>query len=433
MTRVADRPLPPIVLDTDAFAGRPVRPVIAVQTRRPVAEWDDPALEWDTDPMLEWDMDQVPGFLDATCDMQGAEWVTGNPDDHWNFDTSQAVVQLSNVSGRWSRFDTNGKQSYNGPGLELAIWTIDQDGQTCWQFRGTITRYDDTTDTVTLEAFDAFAPLAQPIGTYTPGAAGQTAATRLAAVMAAAGRSALPARFATPTAGDVTLTAQATTAAPLEEMQSVASSDAGVLFTDADGALVYLRRNWRTIGRTDQTVIPVASDNVCTTDFVVWDAVLSNNDDGLANTVIFENVAHLRAVAPAGVPITGVVFTETDHQWTTQAEGDTIAAIVQGAHNDPRVNVEEFAVHLFAPGTYYTAARWRLLDTLRFLHDNHAVDGTIRLDVNTLVSTISHDVTADAWVMTVGTSKAMSSTGVLVWNPAADAYVWDTAGAVWGF
>ena len=47
MTRLLDRPLPPIVLDTGAFAGRPVRPVIAVQGRRTVAEWDDPALEWD--------------------------------------------------------------------------------------------------------------------------------------------------------------------------------------------------------------------------------------------------------------------------------------------------------------------------------------------------------------------------------------------------
>ena len=433
MTRTLDRPLPPIVLDPDAFTGRPVRPVIAIQGRRTVAEWDDPALEWDTDPMLEWDMDTVPGFVDATCDLQGAEWVTGNPDDHWNVDAGQAVIQLDNRNGRWSRFDTSGTQSDYGPGFELAIWSIDTDGQQCWQWRGTITRWDDTTDTVTIEAFDAFATLAQPIGTYLAGANGQTAALRLAAIMAVAGRSSMPARFAAPGAGDVGLTAQATSDAPLEQMQAVASSDAGVLFTDADGAVVYFRRDWRTVGRTDQTEIAVVSDNVCEAPMVIWDAVLSNNDDGLAQSVIFENVAKLRAAAPAGTAPTGVVFTETDHQWTTQIEGDTVAALIKGAHNDPRVNVEEFSVHLFAAGTYYTAARWRLLDTLRYLHDNHATGGTIRLDINVLVSTVAHDITPDDWVMSVRTSKATGWNVPLFWNPAGDPYVWDTVDAKWGY
>ena len=432
MTRTLDRPLPSIVLDPDAYAGRPVRPVIAISGRRPVLEWDDPALVWD-DPMLEWDEDVVPGFVDATCSLQGAETECGNPDDHFDFDTGHAVIQLDNRGGEWSRYNTDGTQSVYGPGYELAIWAADTDGATSWIFRGVITRWDDTADTVTVEAFDGFATLAQPIGTYTPGAAGQSVNTRIAAIMAAAGRTAMPARLDTPVAGDVTLTAQSTDAAPLEEMQAVASSDAGALICDADGAIVYYRRNWRTIGRQDQTTIPVVSDNVCTGPLVVWDAVLSTNDDGLANTVIFENVAKLHAVAPAGAAPAGVVFTETDHQWTTQIEGDTVAAIVQGAHSDPRVNVDEFSVYLFAPGAFYTAAGWRLLDVCRFIHDNHATDGTIRLDINTLITSIAHDITADGWVMTVKTSKAMAANGALVWNPAGDPYVWDTPNAVWGY
>jgi len=428
MTRTADRPIPPIALDVNAFAGHLVRPVIAVQGRRVVAEWDDPALEWDQD-LLEWDQDVVPGFVDATCDLQGAELEAGGPDDHFNFGPGHAVIQLANSTGRWSRFDTTGAQSDYGPGFELAVWALDTDGVSSWLFRGIISRYDDTGDTVVIEAFDAFATLAQPVGTFTAGVNGQTPGPRHAAIMAAAGRSALAARLDT---GDVTLTAQATTKAPLEEMQSVASSDAGVLICDADGAVVYLRRNWRN-GRTDQTEFPVASDNVCSVPVVVWDAVLSNNDDGQANSVVFENVAKLKAVAPAGLP-SGVVFTETDHQWTTQPEGDTVASIVQGAHNDARVNVDEFSLYLFDPRqTLYTAARWRLLDLLRFIHDNHAVGGTVRLDVNTLISTIGHDITADNWVMTVSTSKALSANANPVWNPPGDAYWWDAAGAVWGF
>jgi hypothetical protein len=384
-----------------------------------------------TTPTLVWDMDTAPGYTDATCDLQGAEVETGNPDDHWNFEPGHAVVQLSNLSGRWSRFDTAGNQTIYGPGRELAIWALDKDGVESWLFDGVITRYDDTGDSVVIEAWDALATLAQPIGTYTPGVAGQTPGPRIGAIMAAAGRATLLARLAP---GAVTLTAQQTTDAPLEEAQQVASSDGGVLFCDADGAVVYMARNWRA-GRTDQTELPVASDNVCSVPVVVWDAILSNNDTGLAQTVIFENVAKLRAVAPAGGPITGVVFTETDHQWTTQTEGDTVAAVVYAAHSDATVNVEEFGLYLFdtTQPAMYTAARWRLLDVLRFIHDNHAQGGTIRLDVNTLVSTIEHDITADTWLMTCRTSKASNANLQRVWNPVGDPYWWDAVNAVWGY
>lgn len=383
--------------------------------------------------LLEWDMDDVPGFVDATCDVHGLTTDAGNPDEHMDFDVGHAVVQLDNTSGDWSRYTLNGTQALHGPGFELAIWALELDGSSWWMFRGVISRWDESLDgTVTVEAFDAFATLAQPIGTYLPGVGGQAPGPRLAAIMATAGRATMPTRFDT---GDVTLTAQSTEAAPLEEMQSVASSDGGALFPDADGAVVFMRRNYRN-GRGDQVVFPVASDNVCTAPIEVWDAILSTNDDGLANTVIFENVAKLRALAPAGSPITGSVWTETDHQWTTQLEGDTIAAIVYGANNDPRVNIDEFLLYLFDPQQpeLFHAVEWRLLDMLRFIHDTRAVGGGFnRLDVNTLVTSISHDVTPNQWIMTIGTAKAQSPNAVLVWNPPGDVYAWNSANAVWGY
>ena len=48
--RVADRPTPPIFLHDDpALDATPLRPVIAIGGLQAVAEWDDPALEWDAD------------------------------------------------------------------------------------------------------------------------------------------------------------------------------------------------------------------------------------------------------------------------------------------------------------------------------------------------------------------------------------------------
>jgi hypothetical protein len=219
-------------------------------------------------------------------------------------------------------------------------------------------------------------------------------------------------------------------------MQAVAGSDAGALFGDADGTVVYLSRAWRN-GRTDQTVFPVASDNVCTAPLLVWNAVLSANDEALAQTVVLQNVAKLRAVAPAGAAtIAGTVFTETDHQWTTQIEGDTVAAVIYGAHSVPAVNVDEFELHLFDPNqpTLWQAVAWRLFDVLRFVHDTRTTGGAYtRLDVGTLLRSIAHDITPDAWVMTVATMKANASNIIRTWNPPGDPYVWDTAGAVWGY
>jgi hypothetical protein len=432
--RVADRPIPPIVLHTDpALARWPVRPVIAVAGRRDIAVYDDAPVEVYDDPLLEYDMDTVAGFVDATCDWQGLELETGNPNEHLDFPAGHCTVQLSNRTGAWSRFNADGTQSVNGPGFELAVWAHERDtGVDSWLFRGTISRWDDLTadGTVEIEAFNAAATLAQPVGNFLPGVAGDTPGPRLAAIMAIAGRSSMPARL---DAGTVTLTAQDTGRDPLAEMQAVAGSDAGALFADADGAVVYMARSWRN-GRGDQPAVPVVSDNVCTAPIVVWDAVLSNSDDGQAQSVVLQNVAKLRAVAPAGGTPTGVVYSETDHQWTTQAEGDTVAAVIYNSRQTAPAAVDGFDLYIWdTTQTVWPAVRWRLLDLLRFIHDATAVDGIARLDINCQMVTINHDITPDGWIMHVATLPAQSWNTNLVWDPPGDPYVWDTAGAVWGF
>jgi hypothetical protein len=377
-------------------------------------------------------MDVVEGFVDATCSTQGIETSTGPPDDHGLFPAGTAIIQLDNSAGQWAQYSSDGAMVGRGPGHELAIWARYHNGQEWWIFRGTITRWDEIGDLVEVEAFDAFAQLAQPIGTYTPGANGQNPGPRQTAILAAAGKGAIPNSFAV---GDVTLTAQQTERAPLEEMQVVASSDGGALFVDSDGTLRSVRRNWRN-GRQDQTALPVAGANVCTADVVVWDAVLSTNDDSVADTVILENVAHLRAQSLPGA-IGQFVYTETDQQWTTQVEGDSLAAFLLTAQSGARVTVDGFDLYLYDPDQpdLHRAVEWRLFDLLRFLHNYRAADGlTARLDMNVVIVALSHSIVPFGnWVLSVATSKAVGSNGMLFWNPAGDPYVWDTVGAVWGY
>jgi hypothetical protein len=430
--RTSDRALPTVTLDTGlaSIAHWPMRPVIAIGTiQKPPYGWDYLA-DWD-DPNIEWDVPLSPAHLDATCEWTGLEITYGPPDDHTAFPAAHLIVQLNNSTGQWSQYNVDGSPALSGPGQTIDVWAHSDTGPAdYWLFSGTIARWDERADdTVEIEAFDAFSTLAQQVGTYTPGTNGDKLATRLTAILTAAGRASLPKRFAT---GLVTLTAQATDRAPLEEMQIVASSDGGVLFGDADGTLVAYDRNWRN-GRSDQPALPVISDNVCTSPIIIWDPVISTNDTNLGDTIVLENVAKLRAQAPA--TITGFVLTETEQQWTSQGEGDTLASALLTAQRQPRVALDSFDLYLLdaRQPTLWQAVDWRLFDAVRFLHDSKAVGGTARLDVTTLVTAITHSVTPDGWVMTVATSRALSYIAPINWD--SPPYVWNDASplAVWNY
>lgn len=387
---------------------------------------------------LVWDAEDVTSFVDATCSVVGVEIDTGALDGHSLYPAASAQLTLDNSDGKWSRFKSDGTQTNFGPGYPLSVWAVCRDdGSSWWLFDGTVTRWDETANgTVEVEAFDDFAQLAQHVGTFTAGVNGDKPGARMQAVLTVTGTNGIPHRFVT---GIATLTAQSNADSghtPLEELQVVASSDGEILFVDADGTLVSFDRNWRA-GRTDQTAIPVCAYNVCTADVVVWDAVLSTNDEGLADSVVLENLAGLRAVSPSGA-LGRFVWTETDQQWTTQAEGDSLAGQIATAQASPaRLNVESFDLYLLDPDQprLAHAVEWRRLDVLRFLHNTKAPGNVdVRVDLNTIVVSISHSISPDAgWLMTVATSRAVGSNAIPVWNPAGDPYVWDTPGTVWGY
>lgn len=426
--RAADRPLPTsIVLDPGALADWPIRPVFALeQSPRPPYTWDDNSL-WDN--ALVWDAaSALPAFQDATCDFTGCEISYDPPDDHGVFPAGRCVLQLDNRSGRWARYNVDGSSADFGAGLQLWIWCKSVTAA-WWLFAGRIARYDERADdTIEIEAFDYLSDINQSIGTFTPGAAGEFPAARLAAIMAAANAPLIRTRFA---AGTVLLTRQTTEQTPLEEMQTVAGSDGGVLFGDADGTVVSTDRAWRA-GRTDQTAIPVVSTNVCTVPTVLWDPVLATTDAALAGTVILENVAKLRAAAAKAGAAGRYIYADADQQWTTQLEGDTLAAFLVAQLWQPRLELDTADLYLNDPARQdlLGVVDWRRLDRIRLLHDARTPTGVARIDIGALIAHLTHAITPDGWVVTFGTTRAFTYLAPTFWNGGA---VWDDPAAVWGY
>ena len=434
--RTLDRALPPVVLDPDACAAWPVRPVIAIAQRtQPAYAWDDAWATWNDPTPQVWDVaDTYPAWVDATCDFYGLELNTGDPDDHGIFPAAHLVVQLDNRTGKWSQYNADGSPARFGPGQTVAVWAHAADGSGNWWMAYTrVARWDERADdTIEVEAFDAFSDLAQPVGTFTPGAAGDLPGVRLAAIMTAAQATTTRTRFA---AGVVHLTAQATDQSPLEEAEIVTGSDGAMLYGDADGTVVSTDRFWRA-GRTDQTVEPVLSFNVCTAPIHVWDPILSTNDVGLAAAVVLENVAGLKATAATPAPPARYVLAEQDQQWTTQSEGDTLAAFILSMQQRARVALDDVDVYLLDPQqpTLWRAVDWRLFDRIRFLHDAKTPQGVTRLDVEMLIDTLSHSITpGGTWVMTVATTRALAYVAPVLWDTST--YVWNDPNplAVWGY
>jgi hypothetical protein len=235
----------------------------------------------------------------------------------------------------------------------------------------------------------------------------------------------------------VTLLARTTDASPLEEMQAVAESDAGVLVVDPDGMLAYGDRRW-VRGRDDQLgEVAVLSQNVCGegVDAVLWDLVLRSDDQHLVNLVTLTN----GAVVPLTVTARDLVsegrygtytFPEnrSDDLWQTAGEGQAVAEYLVDLRGDPMVRISEAALYLHDPRHDY----WRLGvnlrrgDLVRFVQDTTAQDGsTLRLDLDLVVAAIRHDITPDGWVVTIGTTPTVGGRTVPEWDDTT--FTWDTA------
>jgi hypothetical protein len=233
------------------------------------------------------------------------------------------------------------------------------------------------------------------------------------------------------------LTAQLTDRSPLEEMQVVALSDGGLLYVDADGALIYRDRLWPR-GRADQAGVDVFSDNVCSAPAIVWDLELASEDEHLVTSARLENVAGTVVTAVTDDPLwvdRPFPYTHPDpDQWTTAAEGQAVANAILDLYDDPKVGIRRFELHLLDPhqDLWRTGIDRRLGDRIRFFHDYVAVGGVPgTFDVTLIVSTITHEITPESWVVGIGTGPAVDATPVQRWDRTA--WTWDDPEARWDY
>jgi len=395
---------------------------------------DDPTVDWDASGKVWDDPAAGGGYVDAVCDFQAVELAAGNPDELMLFPAARAVVSLDNRTGRWTQYDESGRLIYFAPGRRLHV-LADYAGEAWWLFSGTIDTWDLQADgSVAVEAHDRLAVLAAEIGTYTPGSGGTAAAQRLSDILTVAGDTG-PTRF---DPGGPALTAQPTERSPLEECQVVALSAGGILYADADGTLLYRDQLW-TRGRDDQPTVPVFSDNVCTGDaVVVWDAELSTDDEHLATKVTLTNVAGTTVTATTNDPLLlqgqPYPLTHPDpDQWTTAAQGQAVANATLNLYDKLTVGVRRFELHLLDPtrSLWRTGIDMRLGDRIRFQHDFPVPSGVDvgTFDITAIVSTITHEITPEAWVVGVGTTPAVAATITQRWDRTQ--WMWDQADAVW--
>jgi hypothetical protein len=404
--------------------------------------WDDPdpAVVWDNaDPdRYVWDAPATAsGYTDVVCDFHALEIDPGEPDELGLYPPTMVTLSLRNPDGRYTIWSSDGRLTYWAPGRRLAVW-VDIAGTLLWIFNGRMTTWQAATDgTVTIEAFDGLAQLAEDVAEgWTPGAAGQTALARIQAIAAQTG-------YLDPIRGDgggLTLSTGPSDLAPLEECQRTALSDGGVFTGDADGALIYRNRLWRA-GRDDQVAVAAFSDNVCPAadgfPVTVWDADQAADDVGLFTRIELENVAGTKVVAalPAGSPgswWTGAQYRRTHPDpdlWTTAGDGQALADYHLAQSSTPALAVRGFGLWLHAP-QLATAAMWRVLldlrrgDRIGWVSDYTDRAGQPgRVDIALIVTGLAHVVAPDSWVVTVAGTRTVEAFPVYQWDRSP--WTWD--------
>lgn len=439
--RVLDQPIPAVSGSHPPLTWPADLTIAIEQVAVESYSWDDMVTLWD-DPENDYLWDHSPNllsdFVDATCDVQGLTLDIGTPDPQGKFEAGQLTLTLKNESGEWSQYDSFGRLVNYPIGRRLCVWA-ELDGEDWWLFSGYITAWRElVTSQVEVEAFDAFTRLNAQIGKWTPGSAGQRPRDRLEAICALISYTA-PRRF---DLGDVTLRSVETERSVLEEMQQIALSDGGALVVDADGTLLYRNRAWPT-GRTDQTAIPAFSSNECGAGHhLVWEAVLTTDDEAMVNLAVLANTAEPPLTVSArnedSISLYGELTLPEQHledQWTTTAEGQALADFIVQRRGDAYLRLESFQLYLHDPqqDLWRAGIDLRIGDILEFLHSQPAVGGTALLDLYLIVASIRHEILPDSWLMTVGTTRSVGNRVAERWDQTS--YVWDDLDprSVWSY
>jgi hypothetical protein len=437
--RATDAALPAVTPDTHPQQWSPRAQLVVALERLPTDAYlwddDDPTVCWDDpDPdRLVWDAPTIGGgFTDVWCDMEGIEIHHGEPDESFLIPPSSATLTLRDPDGRYRLRDETGRLVYYSPGKRLSVYTILTDPDTStqsswWLFSGRIgTWREDLSGLVTIEAFAGTAELAQDPGRdWSAGADNDFAGTRLNAIcnaFAYTGRK----RFDT---GAIPLALFTSSDAPLEGLQRVAWSDGGIVYSDADDTVIFRDRNWRT-GRTDQTTVPIISDNVATANVVLWELEAIEDDSRLAAKVFLGNSAtpQLTATATASVTTIGANTTYTHPDldlWKVQGDGNALAAWILAARSESRMAIDLARIYLHDTRFDYwsEAIDRRIGDVVRFWHDDVFFGEFDTIDVRLVLATIRHFITPVEWIVEWETTNVTAFDRVISWDRSP--YLWD--------
>ena len=440
MTRTGDL-VPPTVSGTHPEGTEVAQHLRIALERLPDAAyvWDDAdeeAVVWDAPgDVYVWDAPFVGGgFTDAVCDFHAVTIDAGHIDENGLFGSAEAVITLDNADGEYSQRASDGRLVYWATGRRVCLLG-EADGQWWWLFGGRVTGWDENPDgTVTVTAADGFAQLARDVSAdWTPGTASQTVSQRIASICAKWG-------YTDPTnlaVTDVRMGNPLTDRSPLEEIQVTAMSDAGFVFCDQDGRLVYRGRDWPG-GRSDQVTVHTFSDNLCDGSLIVWDLQIISDDVALATRVELENYEDPAKVATASATVPQweipYVFSHPQEDlWMSQADGDRLAQDLLARHGTdaPRFG---WALHLRDPNQdlWRPGIDLRLGDKVNVVRTFPAAGGEEGLiDVDGLVTGITHEINPDAWLVTVETSRVVTYRSPLRWDRSP--YTWDDPNAanVW--
>lgn len=391
-----------------------------------VVVWDNPSLTWD-DPIT------ASGFTDVWCDTAGLEIVHGEPDDAELIPPSRATLTLYDPAGKYRRRTPDGRLVYYAAGRRLTV--LGRDGADWWLFSGRVATWHELPDaTVEIVAYSITAALAQPPGQdWAPGVAGEQLGARAAAIVAGSGITGVTLKAATGT--NTLVKPPADSAAALEMLQRAAWSDGGVVYADADDAVVVRDRTWRD-GRADQPATrTVLTDNVCDAPgaVIVWDAQYAHDDEWLAGSVTLSTDAGLVATYTNAAELIDprLRYTHPDTDlWTTQSEGDGLAAWIAALRGQQRLSLGLARVHLH--DVRVPAATWRamldlrLADQVRWQHvDVWPDDAVVLVDVTNVVHTIRHLITPATWTVELESGPAVTYTPVGMWDLTS--WRWDSA------
>jgi hypothetical protein len=187
----------------------------------------------------------VYGWTDLVCDVQRFEVDRGANSAAGRYESSSARIIAADVAGRLAPWATLAGQRINRPNLPIRLGLRFDDADPEILFTGWVDAWsdqdtpDDAAATVTITASDGFKYLARADkAEQAAQGAGELAGTRLGRILNNAGWTS-ERHLAT---GSTPLTATTLARPALEEMWLTVDTDAGALFVDRHGAIVFWDR-----------------------------------------------------------------------------------------------------------------------------------------------------------------------------------------------